>query len=157
MDSKASQDRHCEQGAEQEGERSERDFTSAMGASATQKRSLRNATPDCAATAVEEYGIGGIGESRRDQAVAILEKSESDSDRERRLRGRKAEMGTSARTGRAKALRKQLGERSERDFASAVGATATQKRSLRNVRPTAAATAVEEYGCGGAGEKRRRR
>ena len=65
MDSKASQDRHCEQGAEQEGERSERDFASAMGALATQERSLRNATPDCSATAVEEYGSGGVGESRR--------------------------------------------------------------------------------------------
>ena len=43
--------------ARQEGERSERDFASAMGASATQKRSLRNATPDCAATAMEEYAL----------------------------------------------------------------------------------------------------
>ena len=34
-----------------------------------------------------------------------------------------------------------MGERSERDFASASGATATQKRSLRNVRPPAAAAA----------------
>ena len=71
--------------------------------------------PKAAATAVEEYGSGGAGE--------------------RRLRGRKAEMGTSARPGTAKALRKQLGERSERDFASAMGASATQKRSLRNACP----------------------
>ena len=34
---------------------------------------------------------------------------------------------------------KPEGERSERDFASAMGATATQKRSLRNARPRAAA------------------
>ena len=57
---------------------------------------------EAAATAVEEYGSGGVGESRRGQAVAIQEKS--DSDRERRLRGRKVEMGTSARPGTAKAL-----------------------------------------------------
>ena len=61
-----------------------------------------------------------------------------------------------ARFDYEKALRKQLGERSERDFASAMGASATQKRSLRNARPPAAATAVEKYGSGGAGEKRRR-
>ena len=36
-------------------------------------------------------------------------------------------------------MRKPEGERSERDFASAMGATATQKRSLRNARPRAAA------------------
>lgn len=34
------------------------------------------------------------------------------------------------------------GGRSERDFASAMGATATQKRSLRNARPRAAAIMV---------------
>ena len=40
-----------------------------------------------------------------------------------------------ARFDYEKALRKQLGERSERDFASAMGASATQKRSLRNATP----------------------
>ena len=47
-----------------------------------------------------------------------------------------------ARFDYEKALRKQEGERSERDFASAMGATATQKRSLRNARPRAAAVKV---------------
>ena len=77
--------------------------------------------------------------------MAIQE--ENDSDRERRLRGRKAEMGTSARSGRAKALRKQEGERSERDFASAMGASATQKRSLRNAHPPAFAAPEAGTGC----------
>ena len=36
-------------------------------------------------------------------------------------------------------MRKPEGGRSERDFASAMGATATQKRSLRNARPRVAA------------------
>ena len=36
-------------------------------------------------------------------------------------------------------MRKPEGGRSERDFASAMGATATQKRSLRDARPRAAA------------------
>ena len=60
----------------------------------------------------------------------------------------KEETGPSASPGRAKALRKQVGERSERDFASAMGASATQKRSLRNATPDCAAPTVEEYGSG---------
>ena len=44
---------------------------------------------------------------------------------------------------KSNAMRKPEEERSERDFASAMGATATQKRSLRNARPrTAAVKAV---------------
>ena len=53
----------------------------------------------------------------------------------------------------------QEGERSERDFASAMGESATQKRSLRNARPTAAAAAVvpEKSDGDGVGGKRWRR
>ena len=43
---------------------------------------------------------------------------------------------------KSNAMRKPEGGRSERDFASAMGATATQKRSLRNARPRAAARMV---------------
>ena len=88
-------------------------------------------------------GAEGGKRWRREKAAAPEKPELGDSAGERRLRGRKAEMGTSARTGRAKALRKQLGERPERDFASAMGASATQKRSLRNATPDCAAPAAE--------------
>ena len=43
---------------------------------------------------------------------------------------------------------RQVGERSERDFASATGASATQKRSLRNAHPPAFAAPGAGTGCG---------
>ena len=42
---------------------------------------------------------------------------------------------------------RQVGERSERDFASATGASATQKRSLRNAHPPAFAAPEAGTGC----------
>ena len=42
---------------------------------------------------------------------------------------------------------RQVGERSEWDFASATGASATQKRSLRNAHPPAFAAPGEGIGC----------
>ena len=58
-----------------------------------------------------------------------------------------------ARFDYEKALRKQEGERSERDFASAMGATATQERALKNAHPTAAAPTAEQWEAGRTGQK----
>ena len=57
------------------GERSERDFASASGASATQKRSLRNARPPAAAAkglgvSPEAPGVSGQGESEASESTS---------------------------------------------------------------------------------------